>query len=173
VSEPATDWQLLSHIASTWGGYANLATAIFAGLALWFAWSQLGHQSRARDFQAFAEMQRDLGQAWERFRASCESSNSSDSERLFHFGQLVSFYETACYMFNNGIVSKNVKNLFKHQVIEVFVSIVLDDAYMDMMRRISSGENTCEEIVRFFREHRADYARHWAYLERMGLTDRP
>jgi hypothetical protein len=137
--------------------------AAVAGLALGFAWFQLQHQSRMRDFQAFAEVQRDLDRIWERY------VKGPEAERLFNFGQLVSFYETACYMFNHDILSRRVRELLKHQVIEVFVDIILDEKCMEMMTKICTGERSCEEIIKFVRKNKKQYERHWLYLQRMGL----
>lgn len=164
MAGPAEGWELAAQIATVAGGGATVLTAAIAFGALLFARSQVAHQAGARDFQAFIELQRDVGTAWEKYKFS------SDDTRQFYFGQLIAVYESACYMFNHGIVGEKVQGLLRDHVIEVFADFMRDPNTLGMLRQNSSGADTYGEIIRFFAKHKQRYHEHWAYLVKAGMV---
>jgi|SRR5882724_33035 len=153
------------------GPYADIITALAAVLGVLTAlitllvlYSQLRHQSASRDTASLLELLHEIAAHWERMR----SCNANDWE--FHFGQLLSFYETACYLANSRIMSKRVRRLLSDHIIEVLVQIISDDRTLGAMKKISSGRETYREIIKFFRENSRSYERHWNFLKEVGWT---
>lgn len=163
MKEPADGWELASQIAATFGGWATVVAAVIGVGALLFAAMQVKHQSGARDFQAFIELQRSIDGALESY-FTCKI----DGDRLFYFGQLVATYESACYMFNHNVVGVKVQGLLKDHIIEVLSEFIRHPETLRTMKEIRSGEETYAEIVGFFRRHRKDYERHWNFLIASG-----
>lgn len=176
MATPATGWELYSQVATVVGGVATAAMAGVACYAIKFAREQAAfardqatftreqvmHQSASRDFQAFIDLQREINRAWEPVVLGREPQR-------FHVGQLLSTYESACYVFNRGIVGKTVTDLFKDQFIEVFDNFSRDESIQRTMKEITSGKNTFAEIKEFLHHHSEDFQRHRAWLIDTGI----
>lgn len=144
--------------------FATLLASIVASITLVFVYWQLRQQGASRDAASLLELQREIAAHWTRMR-NCEPEDWE-----FHFGQLLSLYETACYLSNSRVLSRRVDGILKDHIIEVLVRITSDERTLAIMKKISSGSDTYKEIIRFFRRHRRSYEKHWNFLQQVGWT---
>ncbi len=146
--------------------YTNIAVIVAGGMAtITFVihWFQLWHQARSRDFQSYVELLRLIDKAWENY-----ITNSNKDHHRFYFGQLLTVYESACFLSNENITGKRVKDFLDQHLVEIILNMVTDKRTLAEVQEIRSSPDTYAEIIKFSKKHQAKFGSQWEYMEKTG-----
>lgn len=146
---------------------AQISSAIVVIAGVLVAIFQLTASNETRDFQSLFSLQKEIGEAWEKFLQTEES----DDLHHFYFGQLMVMYETVCYAFNHHILGSKVEKYLCSQIIEVITRLATNPATQKQIRDLQSGEDTHKEICNFVKKHEKRYQEHWKYLIESDLME--
>lgn len=146
---------------------ANIAIIITAFAALvTFAlhYYQIKAQSKAVDLQSLLKVMGEINSAWEKL-THCEAKHWD-----FHFGQLLSSYELACYMANQKIIGPAAQEPLQHHIIEMIAVLVKEEMTLSKMKEIASSEHTYDEIIVFIKANQKAFNEQWNYIQDAGLV---
>lgn len=142
---------------------AVIATAVAAFITFALHSHQVKAQSKAADLHSLLTIMGDINKAWEKL------ITGTPGHWDFHFGQLLSAYEIACYLSNRKIIGAAAQEPLKDHMVEVILLLVKEDTYLSKMKELSSGKNTYEEIIKFSKKHKNDFRDHWTHIQQAGL----
>lgn len=147
------------------GDVAVIIATIAALITIPFLFRQLHHQARVRDFENFLEVKREISVAWEKY-ITCKPEN-----REFYFGELLSTYESMCYLSNKKIIGRKARELLVQHIIEVILRFLSDESSLAQMKKLASGRDTYSEIIEFWKTHKKMIGDHWRFVQETGWID--
>jgi len=156
----------MNSILSDAANNSIIATAIAAFFTFGLHYYQIKAQSKAADLQSLLTIMGDINKAWEKL------ITGNQEHWDFHFGQLLSAYEIACYLSNRKIIGAAAQEPLKDHMVEVILQLVTQEAYLSKMKELSSGKNTYKEIICFSNNHKSDFHDQWSYIQQAGLENK-
>lgn len=131
--------------------WAALGALIVAIVSAWFvvvslrqAARAIRSQSQSSDMAAVLVLWDKLDQHWVRFKAV-----SSDQERAFEFGQLISYYEMACTLFNDRVFSTVASRTLREHLNEILPVMRANPSFILLFDELQTRSQTFENIRAF------------------------
>ena len=125
--------------------------AVFAPavlVALYQTAKALKAQAAASDLQTVLNLWERFDALWIRFRAA-----QSDPQKEFEFGQLTSYYELACGLFRDDILSTDAARTLKEHLRDILPAMFAHPDFAQRFKRLSSRPDTYENIKWFMDNH--------------------
>lgn len=69
----------------------------------------------------------------------------------YNMGQILSYFEIACSLFNRGILTKSANLVLEDHIVEVFTQIQSDTGGQAFIRECLSSPTTFSELKTFFK----------------------
>jgi hypothetical protein len=139
------DWA--EHIQA-WASVGSLVVAIVAAsfvvIQLRYAASALRAQNTSSDIGSVLLIWERLDQHWVRFREA-----SSDAEKRFEFGQLISYYEMACSLFRDRVFTTRATRTLHEHLHEILPAMQRDQSFRALFDALRTDEHTFENITWF------------------------
>lgn len=132
--------------------YLEAAALTVAMVVAVYAIRAFNHQAKATDTNSILVLMGYINEAWNEYRLAME-----EADEVYFFGQLLSFYETACYLFNKKLLSKRVKGLLADHIVEVMAMFRNDKKALGYFDRVASAPTTFCEIKEFLKKHPKKY----------------
>ena len=125
-----------------------IVTAPLAVVALFQTRSSLRAQALGADLQTVLSLLERLDELWVRFRGA-----KSDADKEFEFGQLTSYYELACGLFGDGMLSTKAARTLKEHLRDVLPVMLAHPSFAKRFEELTSCEDTFENIRWFVANH--------------------
>lgn len=116
-------------------------TAPLAVLALFQTRTALKGQTVASDLQTVLSLWEKLDEHWDRFRKA-----QQDADKNFEFGQLSGYYELACGLFKDRILSTKAARTLDEHLSDVLPKMLEHKAFKDRFKTLTSTPKTFENI---------------------------
>lgn len=144
----------------------TLLSAPAVALGVWQARSALRSQNLSSDMQTVLTLWERLDHHWCRF---LEASN--DRDKAFEFGQLSGYYELACGLFRDQVLTTNATRTLREHLAEILPKMQSNAEFASRFDALRSEPSTFENIA-WFCEHIAgpEYKDAMLINRRKGLT---
>ena len=106
-------------------------------------------QAIGGDLQTVLTLFEKLDDHWRRFRGAPSGSN----DETFEFGQLTTYYEFACRLFRDKILSTKATRTLEEHLRDVLPAIMNDPTFSERFDALASDPTTFENIRWFVRTH--------------------
>jgi hypothetical protein len=134
-----------------WASLGSLLVAVVAAsfvvLQLRYAASALRAQNTSSDIGSVLLIWERLDQHWVRFREA-----SSEDEKRFEFGQLISYYEMACSLFRDRVFTTRATRTLHEHLHEILPAMQRDQSFRALFDSLRTDECTFENIAWFCRQ---------------------
>jgi hypothetical protein len=138
-----------------WNDAVTLAITVvgvpLAILALFQTRKAMRAQAIGGDLQTVMALLEKLDDHWRRFREAPSGSN----DETFEFGQLTTYYEFACDLFKDNILSTKATRTLEEHLRDVLPAILKDPGFSARFNALKSDPTTFENIRWFIEHHRA------------------
>ncbi|HUE79762.1 MAG TPA: hypothetical protein VMN38_09035 [Sphingomicrobium sp.] len=119
-------------------------SAPLAVLALFQTRKALQAQAVGNDLQTILSLWEKIDAHWNRFRLA-----TTDPDRNFEFGQLAGYYELACGLFKDGILSTKATRTLEEHLDEILPRMLAHRDFKTRFDALKSSETTFENITWF------------------------
>jgi hypothetical protein len=127
---------------------ANCVTALAALLALLFGTYTFSRQKTASDVEVILGIFDRINTYWDLYASDqCES-------RGYVLGQILVYFENACFLANNNVISDTAFRCVSDHIYEVWTKMNSDDDTRRLIDSFVSGPSTYCEIKKFVETHR-------------------
>lgn len=119
-----------------------------AVIALFLTWKSLRQQTIGSDMQTVLTIWDKLGELWVRFRAAKE-----EVEKEFGFGQLTSYYELACGLFRDRVLTTDAARTLREHLRDILPVMLDHPAFAARFKKLATSPDTFENIRWFVANH--------------------
>jgi hypothetical protein len=126
---------------------ANIVTAFAALVALAFGWHTFSRQKTASDVEVILGIFDRINSYWDIYMSDkCEN-------RSYTLGQILVYYENACFLANNGVISDTAFRCLSDHIFEVWTKLSSTEESRTQLSSFVSAPSTFCEIKKFVELH--------------------
>jgi hypothetical protein len=107
---------------------------------------------RAHNYNTFQDLRIRIIGAWHDF-----TGESDDAKKALLFETVLNEYESACLLFNRGIVTPDVSTALDNFIVDGILMILSRDKLFEKMCMLRTRESTFSEIRHFVKRHRGAF----------------
>ncbi|MCW2393156.1 hypothetical protein [Sphingobium sp. B11D3A] len=126
--------------------FSSGATAVIAFVAAWMGIRTFRHQRTSYDVSMALEIFSEINRYWDRI-------SENNSEYQYNIGQILSYFEIACSLFNKNILTKDAKDVLGDHIIEVFTGLQTSEHGKNFINSCRSSRTTFSELRKFANEN--------------------
>ena len=139
----------------TIGDVSSLLTVMFAAIALAFGWFTFSRQKTSSDVETMLSIYGKINEYWDRFIDEKQSSTS-----VYNMGQILSYFENACFLVNKKIVSRDASACIEDHIYEVWTNLNNRVDSKEYFEKFVSADSTFCEIKKFVKNYDVRKIRH-------------
>jgi hypothetical protein len=132
-------WSSLASVVVALGG------AVLVVLSIRQASAALRHQTTSSDLQSVLTIWERLDHHWCRFRQAERGS----ANQGFEFGQLTTYYEMACSLFNDKVLTTKATRTLEEHLSDILPIMYKNEEFIRLFEALQSDPNTFSNIRQF------------------------
>lgn len=141
-------------------GISDVVTACAALAALGLGYYTFSKQKTSSDIQAVLSIFNRINEYWDKVANNCALKD-------YYLGQILVYFESACFLANNNIISDQAFRCVSDHIYEVWVKLNESEESRERVDSFVSSPTTYCEIKQFVREYEIKSGKVASWRERV------